>query len=82
MKEHLDVLGMPLEVGDIIAFAESAYGNGYRIDYGKIIGFTEKFIKISHLDSDRQCGRKAYDKVIKITAQHKWNKENHPEYFL
>lgn len=81
MEEKVDVLGMPLEVGDTIAYAESAYGNGYRIDHGKIHSFTKNFVNLCD-DKGNKCGRKAFDKVIKITAQIKENKEKHPEYFL
>ena len=80
-KEKLDILGMPLKVGDWIATAESAYGNGYRLSYGKIHSFTTHFINLCDDNGDK-CGRKAFDKVMKITAQIKYNKENYPEYFL
>ncbi len=81
MKEHLDVLGMPIKEGDTIAYAESAYGNGYRIDHGKIHSFTKNFVNLCD-SNGKKCDRKAFNKVIKITAQIKYNKENHPEYFL
>jgi hypothetical protein len=80
-KNRLDKMGMPLEVGDWIAYAESDYGNGYRIGWGQIHSFTPNFANLCD-ENGKKCGRKALNKTIKITKQIEWNKENSPEYFL
>lgn len=83
MIEILDKLGRPVNIDDIIVYAETNGGNGYKLEIGIVRGFlpSGKGVHINDLNG-KPNGRKNSDKFVVFTDQYLINKEKYPEFFI
>ncbi len=73
MENPKDVLGIPVKIGDLVAYSQSTDAN---IITGVILGFTPKKIKI--LNKYNRTLTKFPHQLVSIQA----NKEVYPEFYL
>lgn len=73
-----DIIGQPIEVGDIIAFTE---GKTTQMFLAKIVSFSGKWVIVAKQNSGWEQ-RKSHDRVLKITGQYASFEEDYPEAFI
>lgn len=73
-----DIIGQPLEVGDIVAFT---HARTTQLHLAKIVKFSGSWVTIARPDGGYEQ-RKSQDRVLKITGQYQSFEEELPELFI
>ena len=74
-----DIIGQELEVGDTVAFT---HAKTTQMFLARIVGFTDKMVKIASPTSYKEEQKKSNDRLLKITEQHDHFLKNFPEAFI
>jgi hypothetical protein len=75
-----DVFGIPIEIGDIVAFRDS-HKNYDKLKIGKIVKFTKSGAIIEELYNSEKIHR-SFEYIIRYEEQYNTNQEKYPEYFI